>query len=98
MTIEEFIENSRTFEKPDATWPPALQALWHAERGEWDTAHEVCQTGNSRDGAWVHANLHREEGDLSNASYWYGRAGKPDHEGDIVEERREILQDLLSRN
>ena len=97
MTTEDFIENSHNFSKPDATWPPALQALWHAERGEWDEAHRLCQIGNSKDGAWVHANLHREEGDLSNAAFWYSRADKPVQDGDITTERREILADVLKR-
>ena len=54
-----------------------LQALWLDARGEWARAHEVCQQVKSRDGDWVHAYLHRKEGDLGNAGYWYGRAGRP---------------------
>ncbi len=96
MTIETFIEHTREETQPDAAWPPALQALWHAERGEWDTAHRLCQTGSPEPGAWVHANLHREEGDLSNASYWYSQAGKPVHHGDVETERRDIATALLA--
>ena len=65
----------------DASPPPgistAARALWFARAGQWDAAHDLCQeiTGNA--GSWIHAYLHREEGDLSNASYWYSRAGKP---------------------
>lgn len=54
-----------------------LQALWQDARGNWDRAHEVCQQAKSRDGDWVHAYLHRKEGDLGNAGYWYARAGRP---------------------
>ena len=54
-----------------------LQALWHDGRGNWDRAHDVCQQANSRDGDWVHAYLHRKEGDAGNAGYWYARAGRP---------------------
>ena len=53
-----------------------LQALWHDGRGNWDHAHDVCQQANSRDGDWVHAYLHRKEGDAGNAGYWYSRAGR----------------------
>ncbi|MDF3058977.1 MAG: hypothetical protein K0R17_3192 [Rariglobus sp.] len=54
-----------------------LQALWHDARGEWERAHEACQQARSREGDWVHAYLHRKEGDLGNAGYWYARAGRP---------------------
>lgn len=54
-----------------------LQALWHDEAGDWSRAHEVCQKGDNRDGDWVHAYLHRKEGDIANARYWYSRAGRP---------------------
>ena len=55
----------------------ALQALWHDAKGDWQTAHEHAQAQDDRDGAWVHAYLHRKEGDLPNAGYWYRRAGRP---------------------
>lgn len=51
-----------------------LQALWHDAQGDWDQAHAVCQAAGDRDGDWVHAYLHRKEGDLANAGYWYARA------------------------
>lgn len=54
-----------------------LQALWLDARGEWERAHTVCQQAKNRDGDWVHAYLHRKEGDLGNAGYWYARAGRP---------------------
>lgn len=55
---------------------PELQALWLARAGRWDAAHDLCQNVPDPAGAWIHAWLHREEGDLGNASYWYARAGK----------------------
>lgn len=54
-----------------------LLALWQDAQGNWDEAHEVCQQAKSRDGDWVHAYLHRKEGDAGNAGYWYARAGQP---------------------
>ncbi|HJZ71009.1 MAG TPA: hypothetical protein VKE51_04670 [Vicinamibacterales bacterium] len=57
--------------------PPLLRALWHDTRGDWEAAHRLAQDVDDRDGAWVHAYLHRKEGDLDNAAYWYGRAEQP---------------------
>jgi hypothetical protein len=54
-----------------------LRALWHDAKGDWGLAHEIVQREEGRDAAWVHAYLHRKEGDVSNAGYWYRRAGKP---------------------
>ena len=60
---------------PDPSWLTLpLQALWHDAHGSWERAHEVCQQAGSRDGDWVHAYLHRKEGDSGNAGYWYARA------------------------
>jgi hypothetical protein len=56
---------------------PPLAAMWWAAKGDWDKAHKIAQDDEGRDAAWVHAYLHRVEGDLSNAGYWYRRAGKP---------------------
>jgi hypothetical protein len=74
-----------------------LTALWHAARGEWDAAHRIVQR---REGDpphdWVHAHLHRVEGDLGNAGYWYRRAGKPVARGDLDAERDAIVAALLT--
>jgi hypothetical protein len=56
---------------------PLLQALWHGLRGDWTAAHEIAQAHDDAAGAWVHAWLHRIEGDHANAAYWYRRAGRP---------------------
>ncbi len=53
-----------------------LAALWHTARGEWDKAHEIVMDDESKAAAWVHAHLHRVEGDEANAGYWYRRAGQ----------------------
>src|SRR5512140_353975 len=62
---------------PSRALSPAVQALWHDARGDWDRAHTCAQDDHSRDGSWVHAYLHRKEGDAANAAYWYTRAGRP---------------------
>ena len=76
MTIDDF-KQTLSAAMPPAAMTPALVALWHDGRGDWDRAHEVAQDVPDPDGAWVHAYLHRKEGDASNAAYWYRRAGKP---------------------
>ncbi len=63
-------------DSPPADWSPALQALWYQARGNWHRAHELAQAQDDAAGAWVHAHLHRAEGDLANARYWYRRAGR----------------------
>jgi hypothetical protein len=72
-----------------------LVALWHDARGDWDAAHTVAQDVPDPDGAWVHAYLHRKEGDLGNAAYWYRRAGKPAATGSLEEEWRQIVGAFL---
>ena len=56
---------------------PLQQALWHAAQGDWETAHGLAQEVGTAEGAWVHAYLHRREGDLANAAYWYRQARQP---------------------
>jgi hypothetical protein len=75
----------------------ALEALWHERRGNWDRAHEIAQDIAGSDGSWVHAYLHRREGDQSNAEYWYRQARKPVARGELNEEWRAIVTTLLSR-
>ena len=79
----------------DETRP--LRALWHAAHGDWTAAHREAQEGNDRDSAWVHALLHREEGDQRNAEYWYRTAAKPVYRGPIDAERAAMTTALLKR-
>jgi hypothetical protein len=92
----DFLASLNQAEPPSSATPP-LQALWHGLRGEWDRAHEIVQAGSDRDSALVHAWLHRIEGDLSNARYWYGRAGEQMQSGDTREEGCAIAAALLRR-
>ncbi len=96
MTLEEF-RQSLTAAAPPADLPAALQALWHDARGDWEAAHNVAQDVPDPDGAWVHAYLHRKEGDASNAAYWYRRARKPVATGSLDAEWQEIATDFLER-
>ena len=74
---------------------PMLRAIWHGLRGEWDTAHELAQAQDDAEGAWVHAWLHRIEGDLGNAEYWYRRARRPMRRDDTRDEGLKIAQALI---
>jgi hypothetical protein len=76
--------------------PVAVQALWYDARGDWDEAHRCAQEDEGSNGSWVHAYLHRKEGDLSNARYWYRRAGKEVFDGSLDEEWERIARALLS--
>ena len=80
---------------PPADLSRVLQALWHAAKGDWHKAHALAQAQNDAAGAWVHAYLHRVEGDLSNAAYWYRRAGRPQSEARLEAEWDEIAAALL---
>lgn len=82
-------------EAPPHSLSPALHALWHAAKGDWVRAHELAQSDPSQDGSWVHAYLHRVEGDLSNAGYWYRLAGKDQPEGSLDDEWADIAKSLM---
>ena len=77
MTLEEFAKSD------PLTHEAALRALWFALQGKWDAAHDIAQSDDSREGAWVHAYLHRVEGDTTNANYWYERAGRATEQADL---------------
>ena len=74
---------------------PALQALWWDAKGDWDRAHALAQADEGGAGDWVHAYLHRKEGDAGNAGYWYRRAGKPASRAPLAEEWAAIAAALL---
>lgn len=77
--------------------PPLLRALWHDAQGDWEAAHKVAQDVDTRDGAWVHAYLHRREGDAANAAYWYRRASQPLPTAPLPSEWEAIASALLAR-
>ena len=77
MTAAELAHSAASDDSPPAGLSVIAQSLWFAKAGKWDAAHDLCQEISGSAGSWIHAYLHREEGDLSNAAYWYQRAGKP---------------------
>ena len=74
-----------------------LLALWWDARGDWAKAHEVAQDVETADGAWVHAYLHRKEGDAGNAAYWYRRAGRAAAKGDLRAEWEAMVGEMLRK-
>jgi len=71
-----------------------LEAIWYQGKGNWEEAHRLAQSENSRSGSWVHAHLHRVEGDLGNAAYWYRLAGRPVCTSSLDDEWEEIVKAL----
>jgi hypothetical protein len=94
VTFEEF-HASLIGASPSEKLSPPLRALWWAENGNWHSAHKLVQDEETREAAWVHAYLHRVEGDIGNARYWYGQAGRPAADGDLAAEWRSICDALL---
>ena len=96
MTLSELRDSTKQAEPP-AGLAPALLALWHDARGDWKTAHATAQDIDDPAGAWIHAYLHRKEGDLANAGYWYRRAGRPEARDGLDAEWERIAAALVSR-
>jgi hypothetical protein len=94
VTIDEFRTSLAAAAPPPVS--PALRALWFDARGDWHGAHAVAQDIDDTTGAWVHAYLHRKEGDLANAAYWYRRAELPVAKDSLPEEWERIVTALLN--
>jgi hypothetical protein len=94
MTPSEF-ERSLSSRKPPAVLSPALTALWWAGKDAWDKAHDIVMSGEGADCAWVHAYLHRVEGDRDNARYWYRQARRAPATGELASEWAAIAAVLL---
>ena len=96
MKFAEF-ERSLEAAQPPSSLHLALQALWWDGKGDWNKAHECAQADEGSPSCdWVHAYLHRKEGDASNARYWYGQADKPVAKSTLPEEWRAIVQALIA--
>ena len=94
MTLPEF-KASLTRAKPPAGLAPALAAVWWAGKDKWDDAHRIVMDEGGKDCAWVHAYLHRREGDLENARYWYGQARRSAPSISLPQEWSEMAATLL---
>jgi hypothetical protein len=94
MTLDEF-RSSLTNATASENLPPALRAMWEDARGNWSAAHAIAQDLEDMTGSWIHAYLHRKEGELGNAGYWYRRAGQPVPQDGLDEEWTRIVSALL---
>ena len=97
MNIDRF-ESTLKDAQPPVNLPPLLCALWHDAHGDWQRAHQIVQGEKGADASAVHAYLHRKEGDLANADYWYGRAHRLRPGMTLEAEWRELAELFLNRD
>lgn len=76
VSFEDFLKACQN-DHPPKPWPKGLQSLWYDAKGNWNASHDIAQDLPSEPGYWIHAYLHRKEGDQFNANYWYRRASRP---------------------
>ena len=95
MDLDKF-KQSIASKTPPPQLTTLLKALWLDKKGNWDEAHHLADSMSTEDAAWVHAYLHRKEGDIWNADYWYRRANKPRPHYDLHKEWEQIVKALLN--
>jgi len=93
MTLTEFEKSLQDAQPPNLS--PLLISLWWDRKNNWDKAHEIAQEISGPSGSWVHAYLHRREGDPGNAAYWYQRAGRPMPAKTLEAEWAELVNHFL---
>ena len=94
MTAHALLKSAHSGNPMPQDLNPAHQALWIEQAGDWHTAHDRCDRISEPAGSWIHAYLHRVEGDLSNASYWYHRAGKEMPSNTLEQEWIHLVESL----
>ncbi|MCF8243301.1 MAG: hypothetical protein K9J16_18140 [Melioribacteraceae bacterium] len=96
MNYEDFLKSIKN-DKPDPGMNKYLSALWHDAKGDWDKAHTIVQNIPDKTSAWIHAYLHRKEGDEWNAGYWYRNADKSFSELKLEDEWEEITKEIINK-
>ncbi len=96
MTYKEFLESLKEKNPPDIS--PYLKSLWYDKKDNWHKAHEIAQDIHNEEGSWIHAYLHRVEGDKWNANYWYSRAGKQMPEVSLEDEWKSLVKHFLAKS
>lgn len=96
-TLDEFKEALRS-EQPDSALSAQLKSLWYDGKGDWHQAHAQVDHLTDQASVWVHAYLHRKEGDIWNADYWYGRARQKRPACSLEEEWEQLVLHFLNRN
>ena len=95
MDVVSFRE-SLTADTPPDEASVYLKALWYDAKDQWDAAHSLIQDVEDKNSSWIHAYLHRKEGDISNAAYWYRRAGKKMPDITLEKEWQNMVADLIN--
>ncbi len=95
MTFEEFVDSTNN-QHPPHPLAPLLESLWQDRKGNWEAAHAIAQGVNDVHGARVHAYLHRREGDIANAEYWYNRARASNPNSALDDEWKQLVREFLS--
>ncbi|WP_297793554.1 hypothetical protein [uncultured Eudoraea sp.] len=95
FNYQDFLDSLKN-EYPSESLPESLQALWYDAKGNWNASHDIAQDIPSKLGCWIHAYLHRKEGDKFNAQYWYRRANKPYPTFTLEEEFRILVDYILN--
>ncbi|UWX53635.1 hypothetical protein NYZ99_10585 [Maribacter litopenaei] len=88
-------EKTLTLSSPSKDWPDGLKALWFDAKGDWEASHDIAQEMHDSLGSWIHAYLHRKEGDRFNAGYWYSKANRSYPNSTLEEELRYIVEYVL---
>jgi len=83
-------------DSPLATWSDAIKAMWYDAKGDWEASHDIAQDMHDSNGSWIHAYLHRKEGDKFNAGYWYRMAGKKFPVINLEEEQKQLVEYFLA--
>lgn len=96
MQVENFI-SSLSNDTPPPNVSVYLKALWYEKNGDWEKAHDLIQDIPEKTASWIHAYLHRKEGDQWNADYWYAKAGKPSPSVSLDDEWKSMVQELLQQ-
>lgn len=94
MNYNEFID-SLGQAHPPAGISDELKALWFDGKEDWESSHNIAQDIDDKNGSWIHAYLHRKEGDIFNARYWYNKAGKPEFKGTLKEEWELLVKHFI---
>ena len=95
MTFDDFLQSVQD-DLPPENLPDTLTSLWWDKKGDWDKAHFIAQNIATLQGSAVHAYLHREEGVLWNADYWYGRAGRKRPDVPLADEWRALVEEMMA--
>lgn len=95
MKFEEF-QKSLSASSPPGNLSRYLQSLWYDAKGDWNKSHDIIQNIEDQTAAWIHAYLHRKEGDIGNAVYWYRRAGKSRSTLSLEQEWEELVRSLIT--